>query len=319
MLIGVLTSGGDAPGMNAAVRAVVRTTIFHGHQVVGIRRGLHGLMQSDMFLMDTSSVADIIYRGGTILYTGRSDEFKTADGQKRAFGILRDSAIDGLVLIGGDGTVRAAKVIDDAGVPVICVPGTIDNDIAHSDESIGFDTAVNTICDAVDKVRDTAEALERTFIVEVMGRESGFLALASGVACGAESIMVPEFGIDYERVCQRLRNAVARRKRHSIIILAEGAGNAPDVAAEIRRRTGYDLRVITLGHIQRGGTPTAQDRVLASTLGYQAVELLVQGVHGKLVGHENGKVSIVDLGVAASSKKTLNQESFRMAEVLSAT
>jgi len=319
MLIGVLTSGGDAPGMNAAVRAVVRTTIFRGHQVIGIRRGLHGLLQNDMVLMDTSSVADIIYRGGTILYTGRSEEFRTPEGQKRAFDILRDNAVDGLVLIGGDGTVRAAKAIDDAGIPANCVPGTIDNDIPHSDVSIGFDTAVNTICDAVDKVRDTAEALERTFIVEVMGRESGFLALASGVACGAESIIVPEFGIDYEHVCQRLRNSIARRKRHSIIILAEGAGDAPDVAAEIQRRTGYDLRVITLGHIQRGGTPTAQDRVLASTLGYQSVELLVQGTRGKLVGHENGSVSVVDLGVAVSSKKTLNRESFRMAEVLSAT
>jgi 6-phosphofructokinase 1 len=319
MLIGVLTSGGDAPGMNAAVRAVVRTTIFRGHQVIGIRRGLHGLLQNDMVLMDTSSVADIIYRGGTILLTGRSEEFRTVEGQRRAVSILRDNAIDSLVLVGGDGTVRAARAIEDAGVPAICIPGTIDNDIPFSDTSIGFDTAVNTICDAVDKVRDTAESLERTFIVEVMGRSSGFLALASGVACGAESIMVPEYGIDYERICRRLRNSIARRKRHSIIILAEGAGDAPAVSAEIRRRTGYDLRVITLGHIQRGGTPTAQDRVLASMLGYRAVELLIQGTHGKLVGWENGKISEVDLGKAADSRKPLNKESFEIAEVLSAT
>ena len=214
MLIGVMTSGGDAPGMNAAVRAVVRTAIYRGHHILGIRRGLTGLLTDDMFLMDVSSVGDIIYRGGTILLTGRSDEFKTPEGQQKALKAIKRNAIDALVMIGGDGSLRACEALHQQGVQINCVPGTIDNDIAFSDTSIGFDTAVNTICYCVDKIRDTAEALERTFIVEVMGRESGFIALAAGLAVGAESIVVPEFGVDYDEIGDRLRRSIARRKKH---------------------------------------------------------------------------------------------------------
>jgi 6-phosphofructokinase 1 len=317
LLIGVMTSGGDAPGMNAAVRAVVRTAIFRGHQVLGIRRGLHGLLTDDMFLLEVNSVADIIYRGGTILHTGRSEEFRTPEGQRKAIQAIKDNAIDALVMIGGDGSLRASEVLRQAGCMVNAIPCTIDNDISFSDISIGFDTAVNTICDAVDKIRDTAEALERTFIVEVMGRDCGFLALASGVATGAESVIVPEFGIDYEEICDRIRRSIARRKRHTIIILAEGAGSAAEVGAEIARRGGLDTRMITLGHIQRGGTPSAQDRILASTLGYKAVELLIQGIGGKFVGQMGGHTSIVDFQEVLGTKKTLDRESFELARVLS--
>jgi len=318
MLIGVMTSGGDAPGMNAAIRAVVRTGLHQGHQVLGIRRGLAGLLNDDMFSMESSSVADIIYRGGTILHTGRSEEFQTPGGQRQALAIVKKNAIDGLVMIGGDGSIRACEVLRNLGVATNCIPGTIDNDIPFSDVSIGFDTAINTICDAVDKVRDTAEALERTFIVEVMGRQSGFLALASGVAVGAESILVPEFGIDYAEVCERLHQSIVRRKRHSIIILAEGAGRADDVAAEVNRRTGYDMRVITLGHIQRGGSPTAQDRILASMLGHKAVDLLAAGVSGKFVGQMGGKITVVGFEQVISARKTLDRDAFELAKVLAA-
>lgn len=315
MLIGVMTSGGDAPGMNAAVRAVVRTAIFNGHQVLGIRRGLHGLLTDDMFLMDVSSVGDIIYRGGTILHTGRSEEFRTPEGQEKALRAIRRNAIDALVVIGGDGSLRACEVLRQRGVPVNCIPGTIDNDIPYSDVSIGFDTAVNTVCYCVDRIRDTAEALERTFIVEVMGRETGFIALAAGLAVGAESIIVPEFGIDYDEVCERLRRSIARRKKHSVIILAEGAGDAAEVGAEISRR-GYEIRVITLGHIQRGGSPTAQDRMLASILGAEAVNLLIAGQSGKFIGMVEGKIAVHDFQEVLAAKKTLDRKMYELAKIL---
>ncbi|HCC33397.1 MAG TPA: 6-phosphofructokinase, partial [Clostridiales bacterium] len=270
--IGVLTSGGDAPGMNAAIRAVVRAGIFRGSTVFGIRRGFLGLMSGDVVPMDVGSVADIIYRGGTMLLTGRSDEFKSREGQQLAVNTLQDFGIEGLIVIGGDGSMRGCMELAKRGVRVLAIPGTIDNDVPFSELSIGFDTALNTICYAVDKIRDTAEALERTFVVEVMGRDTGFLALASGLAVGAESILLPEIPTDLDEVCLRLRRSRARSKRHSIVILAEGVGNAYDIASQITERTGFPMRIIILGHIQRGGTPTALDRNLASRLGAGAVD-----------------------------------------------
>ncbi len=315
--IGVLTSGGDAPGMNAAIRAVVRAGIFRGSTVFGIRRGFLGLMAGDIVPMDVGSVADIIYRGGTALLTGRSDEFKSGEGRQRAMNALQDFGIDGLVVIGGDGSVRGCRELARGGIRVVAIPGTIDNDVPCSELSIGFDTAVNTICYAVDKIRDTAEALERTFVVEVMGRDTGFLALASGLAVGAESILLPEVPTDLDEVCLRLRRSRARSKRHSIVILAEGVGSAYDIARQITERTGFPMRIIILGHIQRGGAPTALDRNLASRLGAGAVETLLAGRHGKLLGLNGGCLQETDLEVALESRKGLNLAEYELVKTLS--
>jgi len=315
--IGVLTSGGDAPGMNAAIRAVVRAGIFRGSTVFGIRRGFLGLMSGDVVPMDVGSVADIIYRGGTMLLTGRSDEFKSREGQQLAVNTLQDFGIEGLIVIGGDGSMRGCMELAKRGVRVLAIPGTIDNDVPFSELSIGFDTALNTICYAVDKIRDTAEALERTFVVEVMGRDTGFLALASGLAVGAESILLPEIPTDLDEVCLRLRRSRARSKRHSIVILAEGVGNAYDIASQITERTGFPMRIIILGHIQRGGTPTALDRNLASRLGAGAVDTLLAGRHGKLLGLHNGCVQETDLAVALESRKGLSLAEYELVKTLS--
>ena len=317
MRIGVLTSGGDAPGMNAAIRAVVRAGIFRGSTVFGIRRGFLGLMSGDVVPMDVGSVADIIYRGGTMLLTGRSDEFKSREGQQLAVNTLQDFGIEGLIVIGGDGSMRGCMELAKRGVRVLAIPGTIDNDVPFSELSIGFDTALNTICYAVDKIRDTAEALERTFVVEVMGRDTGFLALASGLAVGAESILLPEIPTDLDEVCLRLRRSRARSKRHSIVILAEGVGNAYDIASQITERTGFPMRIIILGHIQRGGTPTALDRNLASRLGAGAVDTLLAGRHGKLLGLHNGCVQETDLAVALESRKGLSLAEYELVKTLS--
>ena len=317
MRIGVLTSGGDAPGMNAAIRAVVRAGIFRGSTVFGIRRGFLGLMSGDIVPMDVGSVADIIYRGGTVLLTGRSDEFKSQEGQQRAVNTLQDFGIDGLIVIGGVGSMRGCVELAKRGIQVVAIPGTIDNDVPCSELSIGFDTAVNTICYAVDKIRDTAEALERTFVVEVMGRDTGFLALASGLAVGAESILLPEIPTDLDEVCLRLRRSMARSKRHSIVILAEGVGNAYDIAGQITERTGFPMRIIILGHIQRGGTPTALDRNLASRLGAGAVDTLLARRHGKLLGLNAGCLEETDLAVVLASEKSLNRSEYELAKTLS--
>jgi 6-phosphofructokinase 1 len=303
--------------MNAAIRAVVRAGIFRGSTVFGVRRGFLGLMSGDIVPMDVGSVADIIYRGGTMLLTGRSDEFKSREGQQRALSTLQDFGIDGLIVIGGDGSMRGCVELAKRGIRVVAVPGTIDNDVPFSELSIGFDTAVNTICYAVDKIRDTAEALERTFVVEVMGRDTGFLALASGLAVGAESILLPEVPTDLDEVCLRLRRGKARSKRHSIVILAEGVGSAYDIAGQITERTGFPMRIIILGHIQRGGTPTALDRNLASRLGAGAVDTLLAGRHGKLLGLKDGCLQETDLTVALESRKGLNLAEYELVKTLS--
>jgi len=315
--IGVLTSGGDAPGMNAAIRAVTRTAIYHKLEVVGIRRGYLGLMEGDFVEMSLGSVGGILQRGGTILQTARSEKFKTEEGIEEAVSKLKEAGIDGLVVIGGDGSFRGAKALYERGILTVGVPGTIDNDIAGTDYTIGFDTAINTAVEAINKLRDTASSHERMFIVEVMGRRSGFIALMAGLASGAESILVPEMGYDIEEICVRLRRGYRRGKTHSIIVVAEGVASAAEIRDQIWDQTGYEMRVVVLGHIQRGGSPTAFDRILASRLGAKAVELLINGIGGKMVGLENNRESVHDISYAWENKKELDLELYRLAGILS--
>ncbi|KUK36538.1 MAG: 6-phosphofructokinase, partial [Thermacetogenium phaeum] len=275
--IGMLTSGGDAPGMNAAIRAVVRKSIYHGLEVVGIKRGFDGLLKKEFVKLQLGSVADIIHRGGTILHTARSEEFKTEEGQRKGVNNLRDGGIDGLVVIGGDGSFKGALALAKLGVPVIGVPATIDNDVGGTDLTIGFDTAVNNVVDAINKIRDTATSHERIFIIEVMGRHAGHIALYAGLSGGAESILVPEIPVDIDEVIFKLQRGINRGKLHSIIIVAEGAASGLAIGEEIKKRMGQETRVTILGHLQRGGTPTALDRMLASCMGAKAVDLLLEG------------------------------------------
>ncbi|MGV3488686.1 MAG: 6-phosphofructokinase [Tuberibacillus sp.] len=288
--IGVLTSGGDAPGMNAAIRAIVRTGIYHDLEVYGIYQGYAGLIEGNIKKLDVGSVGDIIHRGGTILYTSRSEEFKTDAGRQKAISQLKKHGIEALVVIGGDGSFRGALKLTEEGYPTIGVPGTIDNDISGTDFTIGFDTALNTVIDAIDKIRDTATSHDRTFIIEVMGRNAGDIALWAGMAGGAESILIPETPTEIDKVIERIKQGHARGKRHSIIIVAEGVCSANEVAAQLKEKAGIDPRVTVLGHIQRGGSPTAADRVLASRLGAKAVELLLNGEAGKMVGIRQNKI-----------------------------
>ncbi|MCK4260891.1 MAG: 6-phosphofructokinase [Halanaerobiales bacterium] len=328
--IGVLTSGGDSPGMNAAVRAVVRSAIFHGLEVLGVRHGYSGLIAGDFIPMVRRSVGDIIHRGGTILLSARSEEFKTPEGRKKAYQKICEAGMDGLVVIGGDGSFRGAlKLVEEFNFPVIAVPGTIDNDIACTDYTIGYDTAMNTIIDAIDKIRDTATSHERTFIIETMGRHAGFLTLMSGLAGGAESILIPERPYDLNDVIEKLKRGYNHGKLHSIILVAEGIGKefktdrdlsesmAFYVSKRIREKTNLETRVIILGHLQRGGSPTALDRILASRLGAKAVELLKSGETGKMVGIVQEKVETVDIEYALSQKKDLNDEIVKLAHILS--
>jgi 6-phosphofructokinase 1 len=314
--IGVLTSGGDAPGMNAAVRAVVRKAIYHGLEVVGFRRGYHGLIYGEYDKMKLGSVADIIHRGGTVLLTARAPEFLEPAGREQALQVIRESGIDGLIVIGGDGSFRGAAALEAAGIHTVGVPGTIDNDIAYTDYSIGFDTAVNNVTDAINKVRDTATSHERIYVIEVMGRTSGHIALAAGLAGGAESILVPEVPFEVGEICERLQRGVKRGKLHSIILVAEGAGSALVVAEKIKERTEMDTRVTILGHLQRGGTPTAFDRMLASRLGAAAVDLLRSGCHGQMVGLTSGAVKSTPFDEALVQKKEFPEELYRLATIL---
>lgn len=314
--IGVLTSGGDAPGMNAAIRAVVRKAIYHGLEVVGFRRGYHGLIYGEYNSMHLGSVADIIHRGGTVLLTARAPEFLEPAGREQALQVIRKSGIDALVVIGGDGSFRGAAELEHAGIRTVGVPGTIDNDIACTDYSIGFDTAVNNATDAINKVRDTATSHERVYVIEVMGRTAGHIALASGLAGGAESILVPEVPYDMEEVCERLERGVKRGKLHSIIVVAEGSAGAIKVADAIKERTNMDTRVTILGHLQRGGTPTAFDRILASRLGAAAVDLLRSGCHGQMVGFSAGEVRATPFEEALAEAKQFPEELYRLATIL---
>ncbi|MBI2875103.1 MAG: 6-phosphofructokinase [Firmicutes bacterium] len=314
--IAVLTSGGDAPGMNAALRAVVRRSVYEGIRIFGVYHGYNGLIRDEMIEMNVSSVSDILHRGGTILRTARSAEFMTSAGRDKALAALRGRGIEGLVVIGGDGSFRGALELMRLGFPVMGVPGTIDNDIEGTDYTIGFDTAVNTAVEAINKVRDTATSHERTFIVEVMGRDAGFIALAAGIAGGAEVILVPEEGRDLREICRRLTSGLRRGKLHLIVVVAEGAARAYDVAAGVTSEAGLETRVIVLGHLQRGGTPTAFDRILASRFGSAAVAALLEGRAGLMTGVRGDQLVFPELEACLAVRKRLDPELLKLAGIL---
>lgn len=315
--IAVLTSGGDAPGMNAAIRAVVRNGIYNNLEVVGIKKGYDGLINANMEDMNLSSVADIIHRGGTILRTARSEEFRTEEGRKKALNVMKVLGIDGIIVIGGDGSFRGAKELNDMGIPAIGVPGTIDNDLGYTDYTIGFDTSINTVIDAISKIRDTSTSHGRANIIEVMGRNCGDIALHAGLAGGAESIIVPEAEINVDQVCNKLLKGRNRGKLHSIIILAEGAGNAIDMSNQIKERTGIETRATILGYIQRGGSPTAFDRILASKMGAKAVNLLINGSKNRVVGAKGKNIIDMDIDEALNIKNDFDVESYELTKILS--
>lgn len=315
--IGVLTSGGDSPGMNAAIRAVVRKAIYHNIEVYGIYYGYSGLISGQIEKLEIGSVGDIIHRGGTMLYTARCEEFKTLEGQKKAIEQLNKFGIEGLVVIGGDGSFQGAKKLTEHGFPCVGVPGTIDNDIPGTDFTIGFDTALNTIIEAIDKIRDTATSHERTYVIEVMGRNAGDLALWAGLADGAETILIPEEDYEMADIISRLQRGHARGKKHSIIIVAEGVGSGIDIGKEIQHKTNLETRVTVLGHIQRGGSPTASDRVLASRLGAKAVELLLAGEAGKMVGIEKNELVSHDIDAALARKHDIDLNMYQLSKELS--
>ena len=304
--IGVLTSGGDAPGMNACVRAVVRTCVFHGIEVYGIRRGWNGLIYGDVVKMDEKSVSRTINKGGTILYTARSKEFMTEEGQRKAVSTCKFLGLDSIIAIGGDGTFRGARALSKYGINVIGIPGTIDNDISCTNYCIGFDTAANTAIECIDKLRDTMQSHERCSVVEVMGRNAGYLAMYVGLAVGATAVLVPEKPIDFqEDVIEKLRNARLRGFTHYMIVVAEGAGSATEIAKKIKEAIDLDPRVTVLGHIQRGGTPTGRDRVNATKMGYLAVELLRSGKTNRIVCTHDGGYTDVDIDEALNMKKSM--------------
>ncbi len=305
--IGVLTSGGDAPGMNAAIRAVVRAALFKGYKVKGIRHGYNGLLTEDIIDMNLRSVSEIIHRGGTILYTARCLEFKTLEGQQKAAEACRNAGIDALVVIGGDGSFRGAKDMAAQGIPCIGIPGTIDNDIACSDYTIGYDTAMNTAVEMIDKLRDTTQSHDRCSVVEVMGRNAGYIALNTGIAVGALVTLIPEVPFDLDRdVISKMKETQKTGKKHFIIVVAEGAGKASDIANEIQARTGIDSRATVLGHVQRGGSPTLRDRVTASRMGYHAIELINKGIFNRVVATRAESIVDYDISVALSMYKTID-------------
>ena len=315
--IGVLTSGGDAPGMNAAIRAVVRTAIHNGINVKGIMRGYAGLLQEEIVDMESTSVSEIIHRGGTILYTARCQEFTTADGQKKGAEICKKHGIDGIVVIGGDGSFKGAGKLSALGINTIGIPGTIDLDIACTDYTIGFDTAVNTAMDAIDKVRDTSTSHERCSIIEVMGRNAGYIALWCGFANGAEDILLPErYDGNEQALIDRIIENRKRGKKHHIIINAEGIGHSVSMAKRIEAATGIETRATILGYMQRGGAPTCMDRVYASIMGAKAVELLLAGKSNRLVAYKNGDFVDFDIQEALAMKKDISEDQFRICKLL---
>ena len=316
--IAVLTSGGDAPGMNPAVRAVVRTACQRGIKVYGINRGYTGLINGDIHEMNLRSVSDIITRGGTILYSARCPEFKTEEGLQKAVNICKKFSIDGMVIIGGDGSFRGARDLSLRGVPCIGLPGTIDNDIACTDYTIGYDTCLNTIVQMVDRIRDTSESHDRCTVVEVMGRGAGYLALESGIAVGATAILVPEIEYDIERdVIARIREFQKTGKKHFVVIVAEGVGGTEEIAKKIEAETGVESRATVLGHVQRGGSPTARDRVMASQMGSRAVDLLTQGIGNRVVGIKDNKIVDFDIFEALKMTKTIDMKDYELANEIS--
>ncbi len=314
--IAVLTSGGDSPGMNAAVRAVVRTACVNDIKVLGVLRGFNGLINGDFVEQDLRSVSDIIHRGGTKLYSARSAEFNTEEGLRKAVRTCQENGIEGVVVIGGDGSFRGARDLSERGIPCIALPGTIDNDIACCDTTIGYDTCLNTIMDCVDKIRDTTESHDRCTVVEVMGRRAGYLALNAGIAVGATSILIPEIKFDIERdVIARMQRTQLTSKKHFLIIVAEGTDvNVQDLANEIQAKTGVESRACILGHIQRGGSPTVQDRVLATRMGHYAVkELLMKGIGNRVVASHNGEIVDYDIFEALKMEKHIDMHLYEIA------
>lgn len=319
--IAVFTSGGDAPGMNACIRAVVRAAIYNNIEIYGIKRGYEGMIKGRIHRMESKSVSNILQMGGTILKSARSKEFTTNEGRKKAYQQLRHFDIDGLVAIGGDGTFTGAKVFfEEFGVPTVGCPGTIDNDIYGTDYTIGYDTAVNTALEAIDKIRDTADSHNRVFFVEVMGRDSGYIAIQSGIGGGAEIVMVPETETTIQQVIETLQKGKLKHKASSIVIVAEGdeEGNATEIAEKVKNATdGLDIRVTTLGHIQRGGTPTARDRILASRMGIGAVEGLLAGKSSVMAGIENNQLVYTSFDDAINKQKPIRDDLIKMVDILS--
>ncbi len=320
--IGVFTSGGDSPGMNAAIRAVVRTAVYHGLEVVGVMRGYQGMIDGEMKLLQTQDVANIIQRGGTILKSARSKEFMTLEGRKKAYDNLKKWGIEGIVAIGGDGTFTGAKVFleEYPDLKIVGLPGTIDNDLVGTDFTIGYDTALNTVVEAVDKVRDTADSHDRLFIIEVMGKDAGFIALRSGIGCGAEAILVPESDHYSKHLISKLLDAKKRKKLSNIVLVAEGnkSGGAYEVAKEVEENcVGYDTRVLVLGHIQRGGSPTCMERVRASQMGNEAVNYLMTSRSGDMIGIVNKEFCYTPFSQAIKHHDKMNKQLLELAEILS--
>lgn len=315
--IAILTSGGDAPGMNAVIRSVVRTAIYNDLKVLAIKEGYNGLIKGDIETMTLSSVADIIHRGGTILRTARSDEFMTEEGINQALEVIKKFKIDAIVALGGDGTLRGARELARRGVKVIGVPCTIDNDLGYTDYTIGFLTAVETAVSAISKLRDTSESHGRAIVLQVMGRNCGDIALYSGIAGGAESIVIPEVELDIDAIIKKIQNGRKRGKKHHIIVAAEGALDAYELARIIEEKGAIETRVTVLGYVQRGGVPTVQDRILASDFGYEAVNLLLSGKSGLALGYRSGKIIEVDIDEALETKKAFDKDQLKMVDILS--
>ncbi len=315
--IGVLTSGGDAPGMNAAVRAVVRTAMFYGIECIGIRRGWQGLINSDFVKLTSESVGHILSRGGTILYTARSAEFMTEAGRQKAVTTCKMLGLDGIVAIGGDGTFRGALELSRLGIPVVGVPATIDNDVGCTNYTIGFDTACNTAIDCIDKLRDTMQSHERCSVIEVMGRNAGFLALYVGIAVGATAVLVPERELDFQRdVVERIRESRLAGNTHFMIVVAEGVGSAVDIGRKIHEELGMDPRVTVLGHIQRGGSPNARDRETATRMGYYAVKAFAEGRGNSIIGTQEGDLVELPIEEALAMKKHLQMYRYEIMEAM---
>lgn len=315
--IAVLTSGGDAPGMNAAVRAVVRTGIAKGYEVYGVKRGYNGILNKEIDLMTFRDVSEKLQHGGTFLFTARSAEFGEDEGKRKAAAICKELGIDSLVVIGGDGSFKGAKDLSKYGVNVIGIPGTIDLDIAYTEYTIGFDTAVNTAMEAIDKIRETSNSHERCSVIEVMGRSSGYIALWCGIANGAEQILLPEkYDNDWEKIIEEIKKNRATGMTHQVIINAEGIGHSYGLAKRIEEATGIETRASILGHMQRGGSPTARDRVCASVMGSYAVDIIDQGKKNRLVGYQNGSVYDVDIEEAFAMEKSIDDYQYTVANIL---
>ena len=325
MKIGILTSGGDAPGMNAAIRAIVRKALYHDCQVFGVKRGFSGLINGEITQMNSRSAGDILQRGGTILQSARCPEFNTTEGRKKAKEQLSNLGLNGIIVIGGYCSFLGAKIISEIGFQTIAIPATIDNDIGCTDFSIGFDTAVNTVLDAMNKIRDTAFSHNRVYVVEVMGKTSGFIAVAAGLTGGAEAILIPEISFNLDEICRQLQKSAQLGKAHSIILVAEGLNGDPKevekssgfiVGNYIRNQTGCDTRIIVLGHIQRGGTPSFFDRKLGTLMGAKAVELLLNGDSEKMVGFTGNEIQVFDINTAIKTKKTIDYSELQLAHIM---